>query len=206
MQRRAANRLDTSYTYVYNAAREPRVDIALPRRLAIAQSPVGTDTQFPVEPETSVVGRGKDTSRPASLWRAVPLLLVLAFLIGLGTHAWRSGVTAEGLAALGYPGIFVLMALSGAGSFIPLPVQAAIFAAGAVWSPLLVGISAGLGSTTGKLAVYSAGRAGNMVLENRVPPSWLSAVRRWLARYGFFAILIVAAIPNPIFDALVLTA
>jgi uncharacterized membrane protein YdjX (TVP38/TMEM64 family) len=37
-------------------------------------------------------------------------------------------------------------------------------------------------------------------------PRWWSFLRRWLYSWGFFAILALAVLPNPIFDALGLLA
>ncbi len=133
---------------------------------------------------------------------------VIAFvgLVVAGVYAWRTGSRPEDLASLGYPGVFLMMALSGASIFLPAPGQAAILAAGALWSPVLVGIAAGLGNATGELTGYLAGRAGASVLSGRKAPRCWSGLRGMLRRHGFLAVLGLALIPNPAFDAIGLLA
>ena len=127
--------------------------------------------------------------------------LVLVLLVGAGAYAWHAGRSLEGMAALGYPGIFLVMLLSGASTFLPIGGQAAVMAAGSLWNPLLVGLAAGLGNATGELVGYGAGLVGASVLERKPLPGWWLLLRRWLHRYGFFTILVLAVVPNPVFDA-----
>jgi membrane protein YqaA with SNARE-associated domain len=124
------------------------------------------------------------------------LLLVVA-----GVYLWRSGRQPEELAALGYPGVFLVMVFSGASVFFPAPGQAAVLTAGALWNPTLVGLAAGLGNATGELVGYAAGQAGTAALGERKLPHWWLVLQRWLHRYGFVAIVLLAMVPNPVFDA-----
>lgn len=132
--------------------------------------------------------------------------LAVALLLAIGLYAWQTGSSLENLSALGYPGVFLIMLLSGASTFFPVGGQAAIMAAGSLWNPILVGLAAGLGNATGELLGYGAGRIGASALEGRALPKWWFLLRGWLLRYGFFAILALALIPNPVFDALGLLA
>ncbi len=43
-------------------------------------------------------------------------------------------------------------------------------------------------------------------LEGRRPPRWWSGLQGWLGRHGFLAILALALVPNPAFDAVGLLA
>lgn len=159
----------------------------------------------------SIRTRQTNTAHPAPAglgprrWLAVAAAL-LTLLVAGGVLASRSGIPLEEMAALGYPGVFLVMFVSGCSIIFPVPGQAAVLAAGAVWNPVLVGISAGLGNATGELTGYLAGRAGATVLGGRSAPRWWSLLGRWLSRYGFFAIMGIAAIPNPVFDAIGLLA
>jgi membrane protein YqaA with SNARE-associated domain len=132
---------------------------------------------------------------------AVFVLIGVVALAAAGIYAWRSGARVEDLAAFGYPGVFLVMVLSGASVFFPAPGQAAIFAAGALWNPYLVGLAAGLGNAVGELTGYAAGRAGAGVLGQKRQPAWWGTLKAILNRYGFFGILALALIPNPVFDA-----
>lgn len=125
----------------------------------------------------------------------------LAVLVGVGGYAWWSGAHPDQLATLGYPGVFLVMFINGCSILFPVPGQAAVFAGGAIWNPLLVGVAAGLGNATGELTNYLLGRAaGTFIAEERRPRLWVR-LHDWLSRYGFLTILTIAAIPNPIFDA-----
>lgn len=130
----------------------------------------------------------------------------LLLLAAAGLHAWRSGMEVGQLATLGYPGVFLVMFLSGSSILFPAPGLAAVLAAGIVWNPALVGVSAGLGNATGELIGYSAARAGAAALRGRQPPRWWNTLGEWLIRHGFLAILLLAIIPNPTFDIVGLLA
>lgn len=138
--------------------------------------------------------------------RAVVVVVVLAALLAIGFYASRNGIRPEELAALGYPGVFLVMLASGAITFLPAPSQATVLVAGALWNPIVVGIVAGLGNATGELAGYALGRAGIAMIPRYRNRRWLVAVERVLSRYGFFAILAMALVPNPIFDVVGLVA
>lgn len=109
------------------------------------------------------------------------------------------------LAAFGYPGVAVLMFLSSSSVLLPAPGFAAVLAAGTVWNPLLVGLAGGLGAATGELMGYLLGVSGGAVLGLKEGRRWQRA-HRWLTRYGFWAIVAVASVPNPVFDVLGLVA
>ncbi len=97
------------------------------------------------------------------------------------------------------------MFLSSGSILLPAPGFAAVLAAGTLWNPLLVGIAGGLGAATGELSGYLLGVGGGAVLDLKEGKRWQRA-HRWLQRYGFWAILVVAMVPNPLFDVLGLVA
>lgn len=130
----------------------------------------------------------------------------VALVVGLALAIAPGGPGTAALAALGYPGIFLVMALSATSLFLPGPGFAAVLAAGAVANPALVGLVAGLGSATGELAGYAAGRAGSTLVgrfRERRLGRWLTFA---LTRYGVVAIIVLAFVPNPAFDAVGLLA
>ena len=105
----------------------------------------------------------------------------------------------------GYAGIFLLTATCSATLLLPAPAFGAVGIAGSVLNPFLVGLAAGLGAATGELTGYAAGRSGRVVLGLEAAPMTRN-IRGWMRRYGFFALLALSAIPNPLFDAAGLTA
>ena len=126
-------------------------------------------------------------------------------LVAAGLYAWHVGARLAELAALGYPGIFLLMVISGA-AYFPVPGPPTVAVAGALWNPLLVGLAAGLGNATGEITSYAIGRAAATALDKYRDARFITLLEKWLARYGFFAIVVLAAVPNPTFHALTLLA
>ncbi len=72
-----------------------------------------------------------------------------------------------------------------------------VFTMGAVFNPLLVALVAGAGASLGELTGYLAGFSSQPVVERMKIYQRLVV---WLKKYGALAILVLAAIPNPIFD------
>ncbi|MDO8674375.1 MAG: VTT domain-containing protein [Dehalococcoidia bacterium] len=145
---------------------------------------------------------------PLQRWAAVgkvSAVVGVMALTGAAAYAWASGMDPRELVALGYPGVFLVAFLSSATVLVPIPGLAAILGAGAIWQPLVVGVIGGLGAAAGEMTGYLVGRAGLSDLTASKGDRWHMA-DRWLRRFGFWAILVVAAVPNPLFDALGLAA
>ena len=99
--------------------------------------------------------------------------------------------------AYGYPGIFLIALLTNATVLMPAPGVAVVYAMGGIFNPLGVALAAGTGGALGELSGYLAGFSGQAVVENsRV----YEKLQPWIQKYGPWAILILAAIPNPFFD------
>jgi uncharacterized membrane protein YdjX (TVP38/TMEM64 family) len=134
----------------------------------------------------------------SSGWRTRLLrLAALAFVIGITALLFVYRDRASELASYGYPGIFLLSIITNATLILPMPGVAITFAAGTLFDPLWVGIVAGLGSTLGELTGYLAGFSGQGVVE-RTP--MYERLERWTESYGQWAILVLAFVPNPVFD------
>jgi membrane protein YqaA with SNARE-associated domain len=131
-------------------------------------------------------------------WR-LTLARIIAFLgvIAITIYIYSIRDEAEQLAAYGYPGIFLLSILGNATIILPAPVIAISYIMGAVFNPFGVALAAGAGSALGELTGYMAGFSGQAVAEKT---AIYDRLERWTERYGEFAILILAFIPNPLFD------
>jgi uncharacterized membrane protein YdjX (TVP38/TMEM64 family) len=70
-------------------------------------------------------------------------------------------------------------------------------AMGAVFHPFWVALAAGVGAGIGELSGYLAGFSGQAVVESK--PRYEKMVG-WMRRYGDLTILVLAIIPNPLFD------
>jgi membrane protein YqaA with SNARE-associated domain len=102
---------------------------------------------------------------------------------------------------LAYPILFGMQALVSATIFLPAPGMAFAAAAGTFLDPLWVGIVAGLGSATGELSGYLLGYYGRRAVPTDTSRLWRLA-ERGFRRWGFIALIVLAWIPNPVFDAL----
>ena len=135
--------------------------------------------------------------KPASIQTNILRILALLAVVGITIYIYSIRERVEQFSTFGYPGIFLIALLANATILLPAPGAAIIYAMGAVFNPIGVGIAAGTGGAIGELSGYLAGFSGQAVIErtdiyNRTKP--------WIDRYGGWAILILSAIPNPFFD------
>ena len=130
-------------------------------------------------------------------WLTLARLLALIIVIAITVFVYTIRDRAEELAVYGYPGIFLIALLTNATVFLPAPGIAVVFAMGAVFNPILVGIAAGAGGALGELSGYLAGFSGQAIIERATLYKRLTG---WVEKNGFLTILVLAAIPNPTFD------
>ncbi|HEX9385622.1 MAG TPA: VTT domain-containing protein [Anaerolineales bacterium] len=124
-------------------------------------------------------------------------ILALFAVVAITVYIFSIRERVEQFAAFGYPGIFLIALLANATVLLPAPGVAVIYAMGAIFNPLGVGLAAGTGGAIGELSGYLAGFSGQAVVErthayNRIKP--------WVDKYGGWAIMVLSAIPNPFFD------
>lgn len=129
----------------------------------------------------------------------VTLLRILAILavIGITFYTYSIRENIEKFQALGYPGIFLIALIANATILLPAPGVAIVYAMGAVFNPIGVGIAAGSGGAIGELSGYLAGFSGQAVIEHT---EVYERIKPWVDKYGGWAILVLSAIPNPLFD------
>jgi uncharacterized membrane protein YdjX (TVP38/TMEM64 family) len=134
------------------------------------------------------------SKRRRLIWlRVLSLLVVIALSIIIFSVRDR----ASELAVYGYPGIFLIALMSNATVLLPAPGVAVVFAMGSVFHPLGVALAAGTGGALGELSGYLAGLSSQAVIERT---DLYERISPWVLRYGGYAILAFAAIPNPLFD------
>jgi uncharacterized membrane protein YdjX (TVP38/TMEM64 family) len=100
----------------------------------------------------------------------------------------------------GYVGIFLLSIAANATIIIPLPGVAFTTAMGAIFNPVGVAIAAGLGASIGELSGYLAGFSGQAIVERAVLYTRLTTWMKSHQNLAYGAILLLAFIPNPLFD------
>lgn len=103
----------------------------------------------------------------------------------------------EALAAWGMPGVFALSVLANATLFLPAPFLIAIGALGARLNPLGVGIVGGVGAIVGELSGYIAGYSGQAIIDDAKAYERMVG---WMERHGALTMIVLAFIPNPLFD------
>ena len=133
------------------------------------------------------------SKRTLNIIRLIVLLGVIALTVILVINREKI----QELQAFGYPGIFLISILANATILVPVPGVVFTSAMGAVFNPFWVSIAAGSGAALGELSGYMAGFSGQAVVENA---ERYDRVVRWMRKYGDITILVLAFIPNPLFD------
>ena len=133
------------------------------------------------------------SQRTLNIIRVLVLLGVIALTVVLLLNRERI----QAFQAYGYPGIFLFSILANATILVPVPGVVFTSAAGAIFNPFWVSIAAGTGAAIGELSGYLAGFSGQAVVEDS---KRYQQVVRWMEKYGDVTILVLAFIPNPLFD------
>lgn len=144
-------------------------------------------------PEESLPLTQRLSKRTLNLIRVLVLLGVIALTVVLVINRERI----QELEVYGYPGIFLVSILANATILVPVPGVVFTSAMGAVFNPFWVSIAAGTGAALGELSGYMAGFSGQAVVENA---ERYERVVAWMRKYGDITILVLAFIPNPLFD------
>ncbi len=124
-------------------------------------------------------------------------LLAILVVIGISLFVYAIRQRVEEFAAYGYFGVFLVALLANGTVFLPAPGLAVVFAMGGVFHPIGVALAAASGGALGELSGYLAGFGGQAVVENTKA---YARIQPWIQRWGGWAVLIMAAIPNPFFD------
>jgi membrane protein DedA with SNARE-associated domain len=151
--------------------------------------------ESPISPVTPIATDNKPGS--SKLLTNILRILALLGVVALTVYISSLRDQVKQFAAFGYPGIFLIALLANATILLPAPGVAIIYAMGAIFNPLAVGLAAGTGGAIGELSGYLAGFSGQAVVErmdvyNRIKPL--------VDKYGGWTIMVLSAIPNPFFD------
>ena len=144
-----------------------------------------TSGSFPKEP-------------PRGFWLSKPFrILVVLAVLGLSVAIFAMRDQFAEMAAVGYPGIFLVSLLGNATIIFPAPSLALVFAMGSALPPVFVGLAAGAGEALGELTGYAAGFGGRAVMEDKKNFQRLEA---WMKQAGTITIFVLSLIPNPLVD------
>ena len=128
--------------------------------------------------------------------KVIKYLMILGSIGISGTIIYFRNELAS-LAGYGYFGIFLINLLGSATIIVPAPSLVATFIGGSIYNPLLVGIFSGVGASIGEITGYLAGYGGSAMITDH---KHFKRIERWMGKNGFVTILVLAIIPNPIFD------
>jgi uncharacterized membrane protein YdjX (TVP38/TMEM64 family) len=134
--------------------------------------------------------------RRLALVRIFTLLGVVALIVVL--FIYRNQL--KNLEKYGYAGIFLISIAANATIIIPIPGVAFTTAMGAIFNPIGVALAAGLGAAIGEMTGYMAGFAGRGVVENNPRYDRLLGWMRHHQNLAYLLIIVMAFIPNPLFD------
>ncbi len=157
----------------------------------------------------SVLKNAKDNlTRPGSQVHWARLVIACVGLIGLSfALAWLSQRLISGFNLAQYNLSYLVYAIVLGTTMIcnltiiaPVPFAVSIMiAAAAKWNPVLIALSASVGGTIGELSGYYAGYLGKKIAISDSVIGYRS-VERWVRRYGFWAIILLAFQPIIPFD------
>jgi len=134
--------------------------------------------------------------RHLTLVRWLTLVGVIALIVVL--FIFRDQV--KRLEKYGYVGIFLISIAANATIIIPIPGVAFTTAMGAIFNPAGVAVAAGLGAAVGELSGYLAGFSGQGVVERVALYEKLTAWMKAHQNLAYGLIVLLAFIPNPLFD------
>ena len=158
---------------------------------------------------------------PRPLMIAVAAAVLVALVAGTSVPFGLGWVDQGELETFGYPGIFLANFLGTATVFVPVPgltaAGQALIVAGShtLWDPGVV-VAGAAGMTLAESTAYLAGAVGRGMAEERQMPvggrlgERLRRAAGWvdwlMARYGFATLLVLSAVPNPLFEFAGITA
>jgi membrane protein YqaA with SNARE-associated domain len=119
---------------------------------------------------------------------------VLLFMVGLNVLIFYYRKSIARLAKWGYFGIFWASLLGNATILAPSPVFALVMVEGWALNPYWVGLISAIGGALGEITGYVTGYAGQVLVGEH------PRIEEWIQTYGFLAIVLLSATPNPFFD------
>jgi membrane protein YqaA with SNARE-associated domain len=133
-------------------------------------------------------------------WRGkvIPVLsLLLVIAITAALFIYRDRVAELG--NYGYLGVFVISLVCSATIILPVPGMLLIFALGATFNPVFVGLVAAFGGTLGEITGYTFGYSGRRIIGgDRV----FIRAEKWIKRWGMLTIFVFSLVPPLPIDVL----
>lgn len=139
-----------------------------------------------------------DSGTRSPFWQGKPFrFLIIAVVLGISVAIFVLRERFTELAAIGYPGIFLVSLLGNATIILPAPSLVLVYAMGSALPPGLVGLAAGVGEALGELTGYAAGFAGRAIIEDE---KMYERLVTWMEQRGDMTVFVLSLVPNPFFD------
>ena len=130
------------------------------------------------------------------------ICLVVAMVVGLFIYSHCYPERIAEFENYGYLGAFVIALITNATIILPFPGIVLLFALGAAFNPIFIGLASGIGGTIGEMSCYLLGYTGRGVVQNR---RMYDRAVGWLERWGVLTIFVFAITHLP-FDILGIAA
>jgi uncharacterized membrane protein YdjX (TVP38/TMEM64 family) len=155
---------------------------------------------------TANENRGNETRQRRIYWTRLILTFIAVIVISYGlasivqTFVPKAGLAMYNFAWLAYIMVFLLTIVANISIIVPVPFAVSIMIVAATkLDPLLVAFVGSLGGAIGELSGYYAGYLGKKIA---IPEDigLYQRIRRWISRYGVWAIFFLALQPVIPFD------
>ncbi|MFC2025126.1 YqaA family protein [Chloroflexota bacterium] len=123
------------------------------------------------------------------------LILLLVAAITVPLFLYRDRVAELG--HYGYLGVFFISLAANATIVLPMPGLLLLFALGAAFNPVLVGLAGGVGAAFGEITGYLAGYSGRGVVQRG---KLYTRLLGWMRRWGALTIFVFTLVPFFPFD------
>jgi membrane protein YqaA with SNARE-associated domain len=141
-----------------------------------------------------VIGKNKQAKEANLRWIGPRFIRILIFLsvlaVAVAIFIYRDRV-AE-LSSYGYLGAFLISVTCSATIILPMPGMLLIFALGAAFHPVFVGLAAAAGGTIGEITGYILGHSGRGLMPSS--KIYIKA-EEWIRKWGTITIFIFALVP-----------
>lgn len=132
-------------------------------------------------------------------------VFVLSIVLSIGFFVFQDFF--KEAKTLGLLGLLVINFVSNASFFISAPAMLTVFAAGNLYSPILVAIFSSSGAAAGDLLSFAIGHSGRRIFNHKLNKHILFlAVEDFFKAHGGWVLFFFSLIPNPIFDSIGLLA
>lgn len=128
-------------------------------------------------------------------------IFTLSIILSIAFFVYKDFFREE--SSLGLIGLFFINLVSSASLFFSAPAFPAVFAAGNLYSPFLVGFTASFGAAIGDMVSFVFGSSGRKLTRERLEKDpKMRFLEKHFKRHGALIIFVMALIPNPVFDAI----